>query len=433
MAEPLIPVNTIKYTSYLKRTFVEALRSVFAAHPDPLLARTKVGIDFPMEQADYPAIVIRWYERNIDNAGVAHAEWLEVFDTIVRQSQWNDLFTTDTQLSYFIFQGTYPTNGAFDSTNTVMQPTAIHLADRVESNVRLKWRGDAVTIDQHIKTSDYNGTGFFGRVTLNNDPGKMDLEIYFREGPNNDKLRQTVKVNTPVRGQTGEMDLWLVMQAIDDHLTLGVWTVNPSTGSAPHTVIGYKVSGDELVATTSFDQVWLRFVSQNVINSTIIETYSVNSLNATFAHAFRKFRHLIYTGDLEFAVYALSSKDRDLIRDSLIEILQMADLEPWTNQLLTRLYYPDPVIKPDSQFHFINLNTDRLSGFGETQSPVPWEAEDQLIYNVSYRMGVLGELYSRVPPNPIYGMVEAVDVYPYMGDVGEPKPNPHPDDATPWV
>lgn len=432
MTKPLFPVETIRYTTYLKESLEQALRAVFASHPDRLLAQTKVGVDFPITQADYPAVVIRWFERSIDQAGIAHEEWLEVFDTIVRLPVHNDLFNPGSSTPYFMFQGVYPTNGVFNNTVTVMQPTGVHLADRVEAVVRLDWHGDAVTFDQHVKTSDYNGVGFFGRVALNVDPGKMDLELYYREGANNNTLRANLKVNTPVRGSDGQMDLWLVTYAVDDHVTLAVWDMNPNGGGPPIAMIDHKMQNDEFIATTDFDQVWLRFAAQGAGNASIIETYTVNTLTTTFAHAFRRFKHLIYEGDLEFAVYALSSYDRDLVGDTLIQVLQMADLEPWTNQILARIYEADPDIEPTSLFHFINLNTDKAAGFGETQSPVPWESEDQMIYNKSYRIGVLGEVYSRVPPNPIYGLVEQVDVYPYQKDVGEPKPNPHPDDPTPW-
>jgi hypothetical protein len=433
MPEPRLPIHTLRYKTYLKEVFVEALKSIFAAHPDSLLAQTKIGVDFSIEEADYPAVVVRWYERSIDNAGVAHEEWLEVFDTIVRTQTFTDPMGVDNSVAYDVRSGAYPVNGAFQNTSVVLRPTGVALADRVEAFARIAWNGEPVTVEHMIKADDYAGTGFVGRVALNVDSGKMDLEIYFREGLNNDTLRRSAKVNVPVREAGEPLDLWVAMNAVDDHLTLGVWNVNPTTGAPPLQLIGFKMSSDELVATTSQDQVWLRLASQQPGNTTIIDSYTVNNLTTSFAHTFRRFKHLIYTGDLEFAIYATSSYDRDLIADSLIEILQMADLEAWTNQLLTRIYYPDPLVKPTSLFHFVNLNTDRVSGFGETQSPVPWEAEDQLLYNTSYRIGVLGELYSRVPPNPVYGMVEAVDLYPYQGDIGEPKPNPHPEDPTPWV
>jgi hypothetical protein len=221
MADPRWPVYTVRYKTYLKEAIVEALQNAFVGHPDDLLRSTEVVIEFPMTEAEYPAVVVRFYGRSVNQAGVAHHEFLEVPRTVEEEA----------------------------------------------------------------------------------------------------------------------------------------------AGVAPR---------------------------------------------------FQKFRHLIYTGDLEFAVYALSSYDRDLIGDTLVEILQMGDLEPWTNELLKRVYQPGPADEPADQ------------------EPVPWGAEDQLLYRTSLRMQVMGEFYSRVLPSPIFGLVERVDTYPYQGDLGEPIPDPHPDDPSPW-
>lgn len=233
------PISTVRYKTYLKESIREALENAFSGHPDDLLNGTQVVIDFPMTEAEYPSIVIRFYGRTVNQAGVAHYEFLEI-------------------------------------------------------------------------------------------------------------------PRTPEQEEAGVAPVW------------------------------------------------------------------------------RKFRHLIYTGDLEFGVYALTSLDRDLISDTLVEILQMADLEPWTNELLKRIYQPGPEDEPADQEHYVNINTDSLTEFGEQQQPVPWEAEDQLLYTTSYRMQVMGEFYSRVLPSPVFGIVEQVDIYPYMGFLGEPVPDPHPEDPQPW-
>src|SRR5215213_1406981 len=153
MADPRWPTYTSRYKTYLKEAIVEALAGAFAGHPDELLRRTQVVIDFPMTEAEYPAIVVRFFGRAVNQAGVAHHEFIEVART-------------------------------------------------------------------------------------------------------------------------------------EEQIAAGV------------------------------------------------------------APQFQKFRHMIYSGDLEFTVYALSSYDRDLISDSLQEILQMGDLEPWTNELLERIYEPGPEDEP---------------------------------------------------------------------------------------
>lgn len=228
MPEPIIPIQTIRYKQYVKEALVEALRAVFAVHPDPILRDTKVSIDFPMTENKYPAVVVRFYERQIKNIGVAHVEVGEILDE--------------------------------------------------------------------------NGLG---------------------------------------------------------------------------------------------------------------------------TNRFRKYRHYLYNGDIEFAVYGLSSYDRDLIADSLVQLLSMGDTEDYTDLFLNRIYYADPNSEPYSLDHFINLNTDEISGFGETQIPAPWQSEDVLVYQTAYRLGIFGEFYSRSPVVNDFGTVSAVDPFPYLEDMGEEAPEPN--------
>jgi hypothetical protein len=68
--------QTVEYRTYIKQTVVEALRAVFSDHPDPLLKKTKVTVEMPTDEASYPAIVVRYYNRWIRNAGIGHYEWM---------------------------------------------------------------------------------------------------------------------------------------------------------------------------------------------------------------------------------------------------------------------------------------------------------------------------------------------------------------------
>lgn len=140
-----------------------------------------------------------------------------------------------------------------------------------------------------------------------------------------------------------------------------------------------------------------------------------------------KYRHYMYDGDIEFAIYALSSLDRDLIADALIQTLATGDVLPYTNQFLQRIYdYPEPI----ADWNYVNVNTDRIQGYGETQSPAPWLSEDQLAYSTSYRVGISGEFYSLTPSTLPAGVIESVNVYPYIGGV-EPIPEGS-NSSTPW-
>lgn len=223
----LLPERTVPYKTYIKTALIEALRPVFSNHPDDLFKRTKVTIDYPMDKASYPTIIVRFFEREIKNIGVGHMEFL-----------------------------------------------------------------------------------------------------------------------------------------LDDDST----------------------------------------------------THS-------------KFKHYLYTGDIEFAVYALSSLDRDLLADTIVQTLAMGDLTAYTNNFVNRLYFPNVDAKPDSAWNYVNLNTDRIQGFGETQVPAPWQPEDVLLYQTSYRVGIFGEFYSLPPDMPTATTITNVNFYPYLQGI-EPIPTGAVDNAT---
>lgn len=70
--------HTIRYRTYIKETMVEALRQVFANHPDPLLQTVKVTPELPTDEASFPAIIVRYFNRSLRNAGIGHHEWFLV-------------------------------------------------------------------------------------------------------------------------------------------------------------------------------------------------------------------------------------------------------------------------------------------------------------------------------------------------------------------
>ena len=40
---------------------VESMREVFAGHPDKLLAKTKVSIEYPQDKNLYPSVIVRFF------------------------------------------------------------------------------------------------------------------------------------------------------------------------------------------------------------------------------------------------------------------------------------------------------------------------------------------------------------------------------------
>lgn len=143
-----------------------------------------------------------------------------------------------------------------------------------------------------------------------------------------------------------------------------------------------------------------------------------------------KFLHYMYKGDLEFAIHTLSSVDRDLIADSLVQTIGMGRLTDYTERFYNRIY-PTEEELPKARYNYLNINTDRIQGFGDTQNIAPWLPEDTLVYQAGYRCEAMGEFYSLPPESGGIDYIENVNVYPYIEDL-EPVPEGA-DDPAPWI
>lgn len=195
-----------------------------------------------------------------------------------------------------------------------------------------------------------------------------------------------------------------------------------------------KVSIDYPTSENQYPMVLVRFTERNVRNAGIGH---VEYLLREGSEIIRdKFRHYLYDGSIEFAIYALSSKDRDLISDSLVQTVAMPDMANYTNLFYNRLYFPPTDTTSDydeSRYNYVNLNADLINGTGETQTQQPWLSEDQLQYQSGYRIGIYGEFYSLPPLADLagYGVIEKVNLYPYLDGI-EPVP-PGTNDPSLWI
>lgn len=176
-----------------------------------------------------------------------------------------------------------------------------------------------------------------------------------------------------------------------------------------------KVSLDYPTDENSYPLVLVRFYERSIYNAGVGHVEYLLREGGTLVD---KFRHSLYDGTIEFAIYALSTRDRDLLADSIIEILRFPDMSVHAKKFYTRLYDPpaDDLDGYDNfRYNFLTINHDRVQGFGETQTQQPWLSEDQLQYQTSYRVDIYGEFYN-LPPltDTTTRMIEKVNVYPYM-------------------
>lgn len=329
MTTEFLPEQTIRYKTYAKQTLVDGLTKVFSNHPDALLQRTKASIEYPKTEVDYPAVVVRMYERDIQNAGIGHSEQIHI-------------------------------NGESDSVE-------------VSANVP---HGGAVSLQWN--------------PVLN----ALGYKVY--KGTASNQENQSFQTTNT---------------SFTDDGTLGMAEAVPTVPTAlldPPQPIATVLPPGNLTPGTYFYRVTAIFPSEAIV-----------------------VKHYFYHADIEFVIFALSAFDRDLVADSLVQTIAMGTLEAYTNNFFDRVY-PKNDLYPDSQLHFININADQISGFGENQGQTPWGEEDELLYQTSYRVGVFGELYS-LPPEISYALVRQIFLYPYIGGIDPVYDGAPPDPASPWI
>lgn len=166
-----------------------------------------------------------------------------------------------------------------------------------------------------------------------------------------------------------------------------------------------------------FPSVIVKFYEKEIRNAGVGHEESFKDTN----NKIWKFKHYLYTADIELQILSLSALDRDLIGDTLVQTIAMGDLSDYTNNFFHRIYPPNSANVPDSAGHFININSDQISAVNESTTKVPWNSEDDLVYSMAYRVGVFGEFYS-LPPDLPYEYVSDVFLYPYTKETGELPP-----------
>src|ERR1700691_3709379 len=73
---------TLQYKTFLKRTIVEALQDAFKLYGDKTLRKCKISPNYTTDRADFPTIVVKFYEQTIRNSGVGHREYGPIEETL---------------------------------------------------------------------------------------------------------------------------------------------------------------------------------------------------------------------------------------------------------------------------------------------------------------------------------------------------------------
>lgn len=191
-----------------------------------------------------------------------------------------------------------------------------------------------------------------------------------------------------------------------------------------------KVDMDYPIDRNDYPAIVVKFYEQKIPNAGVghvemgVDPHSPDPTNPLYI----PYHVRLYKGDIAFEIYGLSATDRDIMRDAVVEVVALGSVTTEGVAFQNRI---QTLIGPSS--HYITLNTDDISGFGETQMIAPWMPEDVLVYQATYRVPVLGQFYSLTPNTPTsYGLITQINTYPWSPSAGETQP-PGVIDPAPWV
>lgn len=109
-----------------------------------------------------------------------------------------------------------------------------------------------------------------------------------------------------------------------------------------------------------------------------------------------------FEGTFTLMILALSSKERDLISDGLLEAYMFAYLMPSVSPFYTVLQESDLIN--------MTLQSDIITAGGQTESVgVPWD-DDKLAYEDRYSFEVIGQVRSRVQSGVVFTNVSEIQV-----------------------
>lgn len=147
-------------------------------------------------------------------------------------------------------------------------------------------------------------------------------------------------------------------------------------------------------------------------------------------NVFRKWHHSRFEGSVTFSIYGLSTLDRDLLSDALIEVLRFGRLDVQLDKFFIDIYGDPASTTVDLLFSQLMLNVDDIAGGGNSEGLAPWSPEDTLVYSTSHSLEIHGGYYN-VIPTQTWQVVTKATASPYEEDVEFTLPFPNP--AAAWT
>lgn len=138
----------------------------------------------------------------------------------------------------------------------------------------------------------------------------------------------------------------------------------------------------------------------------VIEYENTRVMNAGVGHEewfedadniLRKWNHSRFEGNINLEILALTTLDRDLLADAVIEVLRFGRLDSAMESFFDTLYGNPNDPDVELVFSQLMLNVDDISGAGNSETLAPWGAEDVHVYETSYTLEIHGGYYNIIP------------------------------------
>jgi len=139
--------------------------------------------------------------------------------------------------------------------------------------------------------------------------------------------------------------------------------------------------------------IWVRFSPHKIQSSGLDPTQQTDEEIFIVWH---------FEGAFNLMIFALSSKERDLISDGFIEAYAFGTLMPSASVFASTLLA--------SELINMTLQSDILTPGGQTESVgTPWD-DDKYVYQDSYSFEVVGHVRSRVQPDVVFTNLSEIQV-----------------------
>jgi hypothetical protein len=144
----------------------------------------------------------------------------------------------------------------------------------------------------------------------------------------------------------------------------------------------------------------------------------------------RKWKHSRFEGTLSFHVHALSTLDRDIVSDAIVELVRFGSLDANLNRFYEIIYPDDEALEDEADASNTNysyslldqlmLDSDQMIGVGNSATIAPWSPEDVLVYTGGWSCNLHGGYYNSYPTVD-WGLLTKIKIQAYDGTgVGPP-------------